>query len=573
MVSAYVGEGLAQPDRSGIGVDTQFVDKLACAVVEETQGGLRHACGIGASGFELETVLHDPKYDINEEARVGGVAARRVRYVLGSVNPVEQHDHRFVHRRSQIVDLHEAHAESDSQRGSSHSHDRRVRLKRRNPQKYIFGVGGSHSGQYLTTRAVWPTVALLVVALLVQKFGGTSVGDPDRIREVADYVARSHRRGDQIVLVASAMGKETDELLRLAKHVSGTQPGREMDMLITGGERKACALVSMALHDLGIESDSFTGSQAGFLTDSTHQNAKILELRPDRIREALDAGRIPVVGGSQGVSTDNNVTFLGRGGSDTTAVALAHALDADACELYTDVPGVFTTDPRLVANAQRIDQVSFDELLEMTATGCPKPAMRSVELARAYGVKLHVRSAFSWVPGTWVTEEGPMEGALISAVTHDTSEAKMTVSGVIDRPGVAALLFRTLANADVNVDMIVQNVSAQGHTDISFTVPHDQVEAATEAADSILESLGAAGVVADDGIARVSLIGAGMKTNPGVAATMFETLSDNDINIEMISTSAIRVSCVVRESQVERAVAKLHAAFELHIAPEDRSHI
>ena len=422
-------------------------------------------------------------------------------------------------------------------------------------------------------RGVLPPVALLVVALLVQKFGGTSVADPDRIREVADYVARSHRRGDQIVLVASAMGIETDELIRLADQVSDSKPGREMDMLITGGERKACALVSMALHDLGIESDSFTGSQAGFLTDSTHRNAKILELRPDRIRDALKAGRVPVVGGSQGVSTDSNVTFFGRGGSDTTAVALAHALDADACELYTDVPGVFTTDPRLVSDARRIDQISFDELLEMTATGCPKPAMRSVELARAYGVKLHVRSAFSWVPGTWVTEEGSMEGALISAVTHDTSEAKMTVSGVTDRPGVAASLFRTLATADVNVDMIVQNVSAQGHTDISFTVPHEQVEVAAAAVNSILGSLGANGVVADGEIARVSVIGAGMKTNPGVAATMFETLSANDINIEMISTSAIRVSCVVREADVEQAVAKLHAAFQLHKAPEDRSHL
>ena len=420
---------------------------------------------------------------------------------------------------------------------------------------------------------VWAAVALGVVALFVQKFGGTSVADPDRIREVADYVARSHRRGNQIVLVASAMGKETDELLRLADQVSSKKPGREMDMLITGGERKACALVSMALHELGVESDSFTGSQAGFLTDTAHQNAKILELRPDRIRAALDAGRVPVVGGSQGVSTDDNVTFLGRGGSDTTAVALAHALDADACELYTDVPGVFSTDPRLMPEARRIARISFDELLEMTATGCPKPAMRSVELARTYGVKLHVRSAFSWIPGTWVTEEGPMEGALISAVTHDTSEAKMTVSGVVDRPGVAALLFRTLADADVNVDMIVQNASEDGRTDISFTVPHDQVEAALAAAEVILESLGAGGVVADDQIARVSLIGAGMKTNPGVAATMFETLSNNGVNIEMISTSAIRVSCVVREADVERAVAKLHAAFELHIPPEDRSRI
>jgi aspartate kinase len=261
------------------------------------------------------------------------------------------------------------------------------------------------------------------VALYVQKFGGTSVGDPDRIREVADHVARCRRRGDDVVLVVSAMGKETDELLRLADQVSTSKPGREMDMLVTGGERKACALVSMALHDKGIEADSFTGSQAGFVTDTSHRNAKILEVNPHRIRAALDEGRVPVVGGSQGVSTDHDVTFFGRGGSDTTAVALAHALEADACELYTDVPGVFTTDPRLVPEARRMDHISFDELLEMTATGCPKPAMRSVELARAYGVTLHVRSAFSWQPGTWVTEEAPMERAIISAVTHDTSEA------------------------------------------------------------------------------------------------------------------------------------------------------
>ncbi len=408
------------------------------------------------------------------------------------------------------------------------------------------------------------------MALYVQKFGGTSVGDPDRIREVADHVARCRKKGDQVVLVVSAMGKETDELLRLADQVSKTKPGREMDMLITGGERKACALVSMALHDLGVESDSFTGSQAGFLTDTTHRNAKILDVNPHRIKEALAAGKVPVVGGSQGVSSENDVTFFGRGGSDTTAVALAHALEADACELYTDVPGVFTTDPRLVANARKMDHISFDELLEMTATGCPKPAMRSVELARSHGVKLHVRSAFSWVPGTWVTEEASMEAAIISAVTHDTSEAKMTVSGVSDRPGVAALLFRTLADAEVNVDMIVQNVSAEGRTDISFTLPHEQTTTASAAVGSIAEDLGTDAVVTDDDIARVSLIGAGMQTNPGVAATMFETLSGSDINIEMISTSAIRISCVVREAQVEDAVTALHAAFELHKAPEDR---
>ncbi len=409
------------------------------------------------------------------------------------------------------------------------------------------------------------------MALLVQKFGGTSVGDPDRIREVADHVVRCRKRGDQVVLVVSAMGKETDDLLRLADQVSTTKPGREMDMLITGGERKACALVSMALNDRGIDSDSFTGSQAGFITDTIHRNAKILDVRPGRIQASLDEGRVPVVGGSQGVSADRDVTFFGRGGSDTTAVALAHALGADACELYTDVPGVFTTDPRVVSEARKMDQISFDELLEMTATGCPKPAMRSVELARTFGVRLHVRSAFSWVPGTWVTEEENMESAIISAVTHDTSEAKMTVSGVSDRPGVAAQLFRALADADVNVDMIVQNVSAKGSTDISFTLPHEQTPTATATVEAIVEEIGATGSITDDEIARVSLIGAGMQTNPGVAATMFETLSTAGINIEMISTSAIRISCVVREAEAESAVSVLHGAFELHKPAAERS--
>ncbi len=372
------------------------------------------------------------------------------------------------------------------------------------------------------------------------------------------------------MLVVSAMGKETDELLRLADEVSRTKPGREMDMLITGGERKACALVAMALSDLGVESESFTGSQAGFLTDTTHRDAKILEVNPHRITEALNAGKVPVVGGSQGVSTSNDVTFFGRGGSDTTAVALAHALDADACELYTDVPGVFTTDPRMVPSARKLDQISFDELLEMTATGCPKPAMRSVELARSYGVRLHVRSAFSWVPGTWVAKEAIVENAIVTAVTLDTSEAKMTVTGVSDRPGVAASLFRTLAGSGVNVDMIVQNVSAEGATDISFTLPHEQVAIATPVVESLLADVGASAAVMDTAIARVSLIGAGMQTNPGVAATMFETLAGAEINIEMISTSAIRISCVVREARAEEAVAALHDAFELDKDPADR---
>jgi aspartate kinase len=407
-------------------------------------------------------------------------------------------------------------------------------------------------------------VASSAVALLVQKFGGTSVGDPDRIRQVADHVARDRRRGDAVVLVVSAMGKETDELLRLAAAVSGKRPGREMDMLITGGERKACALVAMALADAGVPAASFTGSQAGFVTDTTHTNAKILEVRPARVREAVERGIVPVVGGAQGVSTDNDITFLGRGGSDTTAVALAHALGADACELYTDVSGVFTTDPRVVPEARKMHQISYDELLEMTATGCPKPAMRSVELARTYGVKLHVRSAFTWEQGTWVTQEDPnMEQAIVSAVTHELGDAKLTVTGVPDRPGVAALMFRRLAEQDINVDMIVQNVSAAGVTDISFTLPAEQLETGMGIVNGLAGEIGATGVSGDSGIARVSIVGAGMKSNPGVAATMFEVLSDAGINIEMIQTSAIRLTCVVRETEAEKAVAVLHDAFGL----------
>jgi aspartate kinase len=403
------------------------------------------------------------------------------------------------------------------------------------------------------------------VALVVQKFGGTSVADATRMREVADHVRRTRARGDQVVLVVSAMGKETDELLRLADEVSRTQPGREMDMLITAGERKAIALMCMALHDQGIAADSFTGSQAGFLTDTNHRNAKILEVRPDRVREALDAGRVPVVAGSQGMSTDRDVTFLGRGGSDTTAVALAHGLGADACELYTDVSGVFTTDPRVCPDARKIPRIGFDELLEMTAVGCPKPVMRSVEVARAYAVRLHVRSAFTWEPGTWVVEEEPhMERAIISAVVPDTSQAKVTLESVPDKPGVAASLFRALADAAVNVDMIVQNVSLHdAMTDISFTVPREQLAEGTEITERYCAEIGAAGVTTNASIGRVSVVGAGMASNPGVAATMFETLSAEGVNIEMISTSAIRISCVIAEADVDRATVALHGAFEL----------
>ncbi len=366
------------------------------------------------------------------------------------------------------------------------------------------------------------------------------------------------------------MGKETDELLHLAAQLSAAPPGREMDMLITAGERKACALICLALAELGVPAHSFTGSQAGFLTDTNHRNAKILEITPNRIREALDAGIVPVVAGAQGVSTENDVTFLGRGGSDTTAVALAHVLSADLCELYTDVSGVFTTDPRVVPRARKMPTITFDELLEMTATGCPKPAMRSVEVAHSYQVPLHVRSAFTWEPGTMVVEDdsspeaGSMEQPIIRAITHDLSESKVTVNNVPDQPGVSATLFRALADENVNVDMIVQNVSAQGRTDISFTVPtEDLARASAVLSGGVVDTLGADGFDTDDTIGRVSVIGAGMKSNPGVAATIFETLAANDINIEMISTSAIRVSCVIASEQAEAAVQHLHTAFGL----------
>ena len=402
------------------------------------------------------------------------------------------------------------------------------------------------------------------MALVVQKFGGTSVADPDRIRAVADHVARTRRQGDQPVVVVSAMGKETDDMIHLAHQVSKTLPGREMDMLITAGERKSVALLCMALADLGVPAASFTGSQAGIITDTAHRNAKILEVRPDRLRTAVDAGQVAVVGGAQGVSTAKDVTFLGRGGSDTTAVALAAALGAGSCEIYTDVSGVFTADPRIVPTARRLNQVSFEEMLEIAATGGRVLALRSVEFARNHHVPLHVRSSFTWELGTWVKEEDPsMEQAIISAVTHDTSEAKVTVADVPDRPGIAARLFRALADNAVNVDMIVQNVSHDGTTDISFTVPKDDLAVSIDVAGALQGEIGGSDVTSDGDIARVSLIGAGMKTHPGVAATMFESLANEGVNIEMISTSSIRISCVVRAGQVEKAVQTLHEAFKL----------
>ena len=335
-------------------------------------------------------------------------------------------------------------------------------------------------------------------------------------------------------------------------------------MLVSTGERISMSLLVMALAELGVEATSFTGSQVGIITDNDHTRAKILDVRGDLVREALAQGKVPVVAGFQGVSTEREITTLGRGGSDATAVALAAVLDADVCEIYTDVTGVFTADPRIVPEAHRIGRISFNEMLEMAATGGRVLMLRAVEFARNHNVPLHVRSSFTWEPGTWVVEEdADMEEAVVTAVTHDTSEAKVTVSGVPDRPGVAARLFRALADKSINVDMIVQNTSAHGTTDISFTVPLDDLPVAVETATAHAEELGASGVTADADVARVSLVGVGMKSHPGIAATMFETLANEEINIDMISTSTIRTSCIVAEQDVERAVRSLHEAFDL----------
>ena len=402
------------------------------------------------------------------------------------------------------------------------------------------------------------------MARIVQKFGGTSVADSDRIREVAKHVAWTRQNGDEVVVVVSAMGKTTDELVRMAEDVSSVTPGRELDMLLTAGERITMSLLCMALAELGVEAASFTGSQAGIITDTTHTKAKIVEVRATRLTEALAEGLVPVVAGFQGVSTTRDITTLGRGGSDTTAVALAAALGADRCEIYTDVSGVFTADPRVVPSARRLQKVSFDEMLEIASTGGRVLALRSVEFARNHHVPVHVRSSFTWEPGTWVTEEDPsMEQPIVSAVTSEVSEVKVTITAVPDRPGVAAAVFRALAERAVNVDMIVQNTSREGLTDISFTVPRAELVAAREVTQSLSAGIGAREVLVDEGIAQVSIVGAGMKTHPGVTAMMFETLAKAGINIEMISTSPIRISCVVRAEAVDKAVRALHDAFGL----------
>lgn len=402
------------------------------------------------------------------------------------------------------------------------------------------------------------------MALIVQKYGGTSVADPDRIRAVAENVAITRRNGNDVVVVVSAMGKATDNLIALAESVSKVQPGREMDMLLTTGERVSAALVTMALAAQGIDAVSFTGSQVGIITDTVHRKAKILEVKGDRVREAIAAGKVAVVAGFQGVSTDKEITTMGRGASDLTASALAKALGADACEIYTDVTGVFSADPRIVPQARKLARINFDEMLEMAGAGSKVLALRSVEFARNHNVPLHVRSSFTWEQGTWVTAEEPsVEDPVISGVVHDANDAKVTVQRVPDRPGISAALFEPLAAANVVVDMIVQNTSTDGLTDISFTVPKDDLKVAESIVAKVAAEIGAAGVTHDSEIAKVSIVGAGMKTSPGIAATMFRVLADNSVNIEMISTSTIRISVVVARADMERAARALHTAFEL----------
>jgi aspartate kinase len=401
--------------------------------------------------------------------------------------------------------------------------------------------------------------------LVVMKFGGSSVADTGKITEVARRLVRAREEGQRVVGVLSAMGDTTDELIRLAHEISPRPHPREYDMLISVGERISNALCAMAVHDLGHEAISLTGSQAGIVTDTVHGKAKIAEVRATRINEALDAGRIALVAGFQGVSADSHdVTTLGRGGSDLTAVALAAALGG-ACEIFTDVEGVFTADPRIVANALKLRTVSYEEMLEMAATGARVMMARSVEIARRYGVPLHVRPSFSDSEGTWIAEEGELmlERAIVSGVTHDVSEAKATIVAVPDTPGIAARVFRALADSGVNIDMIVQNVSTEGTTDISFTLPKSDLPTAGPILDKLAADIGAASIDLDDDVAKVSLVGAGMKSHPGVAADMFEALAEAGINIEIISTSSIRVSCVVRAGDVERAVQAVHEKFRV----------
>jgi len=410
------------------------------------------------------------------------------------------------------------------------------------------------------------------VALVVQKYGGSSVADADGIKRVAQRIVVTRKAGHSVVVVVSAMGDTTDELHDLARQVSPLPPARELDMLLTSGERISMALLAMAIANLGLSARSYTGSQAGVITDDAHGKARIIDVTPGRISGALADGAIPIVAGFQGVSASGkDVTTLGRGGTDTTAVALAVALQADVCEIYTDVDGVFTADPRIVPAARRIPAISYEEMLEMAASGAKILQLRCVEYARRYGVPIHVRSSFSNRPGTWVSDqpreaEGPgMEQAIISGVAHDRSEAKVTVMGVPDVVGQAAKIFRAIATAGINIDMIVQNISAAttGLTDISFTLPRADGEAALAALRAVQEEIKYEDLLYDDRIGKVSLVGAGMRSHPGVTATFFGALAEAGVNIEMISTSEIRISVVVDENEVDAAVTATHRAFNL----------
>ncbi len=402
------------------------------------------------------------------------------------------------------------------------------------------------------------------MAVIVQKYGGTSVETVDRIGAVAERVVEARREGYDVVVVVSAMGQTTDELLAMAHRLSPLPNLRELDMLLTAGERIAMSLLAIAINERGFPAASYTGSQAGIITDTAHGQARIIDIRPGRIREALDRQNIVIVAGFQGVSTAYDVTTLGRGGSDTTAVALAAALGSEFCEICTDVPGVFTADPRVVPDARMLHAVSYEEMLELAASGAKVLQARSVEYARRYGVTIHVRSSFGDEAGTWVTEEDVrMEQAIISGVAADDSEAKVTIEGVPDRPGVAAAIFRALADEGVNVDMIVQNVSHRDLTDVSFTAPREDLPRVRATMDRMVGEVGAAGYSLDEGIAKVSLVGAGMKSHPGVAADMFAALAEEGINIEMISTSSIRISCLIRAADADRAVRAVHAKFAI----------
>ena len=412
------------------------------------------------------------------------------------------------------------------------------------------------------------------MGLIVQKYGGSSVADAEGLKRVAGRIVATKKAGHQVVVVVSAMGDTTDQLIELANQVSPLPNGRELDMLLTAGERISMALLAMAIGNLGHEAMSFTGSQAGVITDSTHGKARIIDVAPGRIREALDGGHIAIVAGFQGVSQDtNDVTTLGRGGSDTTAVALAAALDADVCEIYTDVDGVYSADPRVVPSARKLTTVTYEEMLELAACGAKVLHLRCVEYARRFNLPIHVRSSFSNLEGTWIVKDHPegaedMEQAIISGIAHDKSEAKITIVGVPDRTGVAARIFQAIADANINIDMIVQNVSAAatGLTDISFTLPKSDGAEATVLLKDIQGEIGFASLLYDDQVGKLSLVGAGMRSHPGVTATFFACLAEAGLNIEMISTSEIKIAVVIDEKYLELAVRVLHKAFELEEA-------